>query len=122
MALFISGEAFTDEALAGEAKMGSLLSICMGAIALALGQLPHFKTLAACPPPKKGVAFSDIDMLVEDQDQDDLLLAVTSSLQRSMLLRKAFLAGDRYFSDHPKLRKASSLEPVHEASDAEQRL
>ena len=55
--------------------MGSLLSICMGAIALALGQLPHFKTLAACPPPKKGVAFSDIDMLVEDQDQDDLLLA-----------------------------------------------
>ena len=39
-----------------------------------------------------------------------------------MLLRKAFLAGDRYFSDHPKLRKASSLEPVHEASDAEQRL
>ncbi|EOD10223.1 Na+/H+ antiporter [Emiliania huxleyi CCMP1516] len=122
VALFISGEAFTDEALAGEAKMGSLLSICMGAIALALGQLPHFKTLAACPPPKKGVAFSDIDMLVEDQDQDDLLLAVTSSLQRSMLLRKAFLAGDRYFSDHPKLRKASSLEPVHEASDAEQRL
>ncbi|EOD06179.1 Na+/H+ antiporter [Emiliania huxleyi CCMP1516] len=125
VALFISGEAFTDEALAGEAKMGSLLSICMGAVALALGQLPHYKNLAACPPPRKGLAFSDSSM--EEYDEDDLINAVTSSLQRSMLHRKAFLAGDRYFADTrqqklkskiPELLPDITLEPVKEAGEA----
>ena len=73
-------------------------------------------------PPLEDVGDDSSDSSMEEYDEDDLINAVTSSLQRSMLHRKAFLAGDRYFSDHPKLRKASSLEPVHEASDAEQRL
>ena len=45
VALFIAGEAFTDPAVQGAAKMGAMLSFSVVLIALALGRLLHIKRM-----------------------------------------------------------------------------
>merc|ERR1712087_489965 len=89
VALFISGEAFPQPVLQSEAKFGALLTGMMGIVCFACGKLPCWLKRRRRMRKPMLTQVVDADMIDEyEDDEEDILNAVTLLLEKSMLLRR----------------------------------
>jgi len=98
VALFIAGEAFQDEVLASEAKMGSLLSGLMVIVTIGISKTPLWRSgpstiagRAPMPPLQDEWGADEWD----DDVEDDVSNIVTSALERALLSRSGALGPGR---------------------------